>query len=222
MNTENNRETPQRPLRTITLDEQRRLEEALQNKHTSVRLAAQLMGRLGLRVGEVTSLQWENVWLNLNGSGEIEITAAHTKTGYARILPLTKTLRITLQELKEEAWDRVKKANVGNTIYEISGALSAQYVIGKKNGKALTRRWFQLTINRTAKEVLGRQITPHTLRHSFATRLLQNTNIRVVQDALGHRSIRSTQIYTHPTLQDLKEAIERCDQEVTAEREKQS
>jgi len=50
-------------------------------------------------------------------------------------------------------------------------------------------------------------IHPHTLRHTFATKLLEKSNIRVVQQVLGHKNLQSTMIYTHPSKNVILEAI---------------
>lgn len=56
------------------------------------------------------------------------------------------------------------------------------------------------------------------LRHTFATRLMQKTNIRVVQQLLGHKSLSSTQVYTHPNADDLQKAIENLNENATQEK----
>ena len=80
---------------------------------------------------------------------------------------------------------------------------------GRTDGDAapLTSRSIERTIEKYAKAVgIMKKITPHTLRHSFATDLLRNgADIRSVQSMLGHSSITTTQIYTHVTDQRLKE-----------------
>ena len=75
----------------------------------------------------------------------------------------------------------------------------------------LTPRSIQRLIKKYAKIAgIMKPITPHTIRHSFATDLLQNgADIRAVQTLLGHASITTTQIYTHITNQRLKEVHEK-------------
>jgi len=70
-------------------------------------------------------------------------------------------------------------------------------------------RDFQNIMRKHSLKALGRPCYPHMLRHTFATRLLQQTNLRVVQIALGHASIQNTQIYTHPSSGDMAAAISR-------------
>ncbi len=76
-------------------------------------------------------------------------------------------------------------------------------------GRQLTRAMIFTIIKRlTAAAGIHKTVSPHTLRHSFATHLLQNgADLRVIQQLLGHENITTTEIYTHVDIQDLRQAI---------------
>ena len=80
-----------------------------------------------------------------------------------------------------------------------------------RNGRRLSLRSVKDIVERaTAKSGVGRRVTPHTFRHSMATHMLRNhADLRHIQAILGHTSLRSTQIYTHTDIEDLKGVMKR-------------
>lgn len=212
MNNGNSSETQPGLLNPLSEDELDRLERALDLVGPSWGIAARLMGRLGLRVGEVQKLSWTHVDIYFPCDPSLHITAPITKTGYARTLPIPTGLTELLTQHRHHAqalWAEEYKG-VETPTPETNFLNSP--VVRKKDGTRPSIRWMQIIIIKTARAAIGRKIKPHTLRHTFATRLLQRTNIRVVQAALGHRSLQSTQIYTHPTLGDLRKAIQETEE----------
>ncbi len=89
----------------------------------------------------------------------------------------------------------------------ILNGLNSEYLFISKNGKALSVRSVELIVKKLMNEKnIKSHVTPHTLRHTFATDLLNNeADIRSVGELLGHESLSTTQIYTHITSERLKE-----------------
>jgi site-specific recombinase XerD len=91
-------------------------------------------------------------------------------------------------------------------------AAPSEYVFLSRAGKKLDREVLWAIIKKYVKRAgLHRKTSPHTLRHSFATHLLDaGADIRSVQELLGHKSLVTTQVYTHVTTSRLLEAFERA------------
>ncbi len=135
----------------------------------------------GLRLAEMTRLclvdfKWELGVVRLTGKGSKE-----------RIVPIGKQALYWLQHYLQDVRDKYVKSWSGSLFF-----LS-------RNGKGLSRESIALIIRQTAKRAgLTKRITPHMLRHSFATHLLAGgADLRVIQEMLGHSSIETTQIYTY-------------------------
>jgi integrase/recombinase XerD len=148
----------------------------------------------GLRVSELVSLKIND--LNL----EMSYIRCFGKGSKERIVPLgsvaTKYVKIYL--------DHARKF-LASSPYESTLFLN-------HHGKGLTRQGFWKIIKKYAEHLnLDIEITPHTLRHSFATHLLENgADLRSVQEMLGHADISTTQVYTHLTKDRIKEVYEKA------------
>lgn len=84
--------------------------------------------------------------------------------------------------------------------------IKSDFVFSKKNGKPISSDTVQRIIRQATKKAgINKQVTPHVLRHSFATHLLEaGENIRKIQELLGHSNLSTTQIYTHVSTEQLK------------------
>jgi len=149
----------------------------------------------GLRVGELVTLDTENIDLSY---GYIRAVGKGKKE---RIIPLGSHAIDALENyLKYRRAQLLKKAN-SNT--------NAVFLNCK--GTRLSDRGVRKILNKCLQKAGMGRSTPHTLRHTFATHLLENgADLRVVQELLGHVSISTTQIYTHVTRTKLKQIYEKA------------
>lgn len=145
----------------------------------------------GLRVSELVNLKLSNIYL------KEEYMLVEGKGSKQRLVPLSKeSIRQFLFWLEDRnRWD-----------------IKPEYsdcAFVNRYGRQLTRNMIFTIIRRLASEAgIQKVISPHTLRHSFATHLLQNgADLRIIQQLLGHENITTTEIYTHIDIQDLRQAI---------------
>ena len=140
----------------------------------------ELMYATGLRVSELINLELTNIDL------ENKIVRCYGKGSKERIVPIgeiaTKYIKIYLNNHR----DNLKKTYLCDKIFL------------NNHGKSITRQGFLKILKQIAKNVgIDKNITPHTLRHSFATHLLNNgADLRSIQIMLGHSNLSTTQIYT--------------------------
>ncbi len=141
----------------------------------------ELLYSCGLRISEAidltsSSINYENSYLRIVGKGNKE-----------RIVPMG-----------DEALRLIKKY-IQESRQEILGTRESEYLFISKKGSKLNRKsvW-RLLKNYVTRTRIRKNITPHTLRHSFATHLIENgADLRSVQELLGHMDISTTQVYTH-------------------------
>lgn len=156
------------------------------------RAMLELMYASGLRVTELVSLQTLHVSLN---EGVLRITGKGSKE---RVVPFGDEARAWLQRYVSQ----VRPALLGSRLSEDLFVTSS----GPKPGTGMSRVMFWSLVKRYAMEAgITSPLSPHTLRHAFATHLLNHgANLRAVQMLLGHADISSTTIYTHVARERLK------------------
>jgi len=157
------------------------------------RAMLELMYATGMRVSELLGLNMENLSLD---SGFVRCLGKGRKE---RIIPVGMIAVRYMKEylvrgrprLRRNSWERAVFLN--------------------RSGKRLSRQGFWKVLKSYAQQAgIRKKISPHVLRHSFATHLLENgADLRVVQEILGHADITTTQIYTHITQVKLREVYEK-------------
>lgn len=161
-----------------------RLKQGLRDK-----AALELMYATGMRVSELVNLKLTDLHMDMGfvkclGKGQKE-----------RVIPVGSKAKEALQKYLEKARPKFLK----------KGESPALFLT--RLGKPMSRVAFWMIIKNYVKEAkIKKRVTPHTLRHSFATHLLQNgADLRIVQELLGHANISTTQIYTHINKERLKQ-----------------
>ncbi|MBM7701650.1 site-specific tyrosine recombinase XerD [Metabacillus iocasae] len=144
----------------------------------------------GIRVSELVNLNISDVHLTM---GFIRCLGKGNKE---RIVPIGRMATEMISTYLNQARPALtKQRSVDESLFV------------NHHGKRLTRQGFWKILKKLAREArIEKELTPHTLRHSFATHLLENgADLRAVQEMLGHADISTTQIYTHVTKTRLKD-----------------
>ncbi len=137
---------------------------------------------MGVRLNELLSIKLEDIYWDRN---QVVVRQGKgNKDRYVMLSPILKDLLVFyFDNYQPEYW-----------LFE-----------GAKKGSAYSRRSVAKVVKKAAREAgMTRRVTPHTLRHCFATHLLDNgTDIRFIQELLGHKDIKTTLIYTHVTTRNI-------------------
>ena len=155
------------------------------------RAMLELMYASGLRVSELLSIEKKNL------SIEKKMLRIFGKGSKERYVPISDfALEYLIKYINE--------------VRNYSKARNSKYIFINKDGKPLTRQLFWQNIKQYALNAgIIENISPHTLRHCFATHLLENgANLRSVQEMLGHTNISTTQIYTHVSSKRIRSAYD--------------
>lgn len=158
-------------------------------------LAFYLMLDAGARVGEVVQLPWSALVWKERPVVALTFDQAITKRQHQRTIPVSQRLALLIDRM----WIGPCK-DLGFAPFHFAMA-------PLPHARALTARTIQRKFAVLGRQAVNIRLTPHMLRHTFATRLLRASNLPTVQAALGHQRITTTQIYTHVSPDDMREAI---------------
>ncbi|WP_080146310.1 site-specific tyrosine recombinase XerD [Marinilactibacillus piezotolerans] len=158
------------------------------------RAILEVMYATGIRISELVNLKLDELHLSMN---LIQTTGKGDKE---RILPIGEQGVKWLEYYLEYSRPKL----------EMHASQESAYVFLNLRGTQLSRQGVWKKIKKMVQQAgITQNVTPHTLRHSFATHLLENgADLRVVQELLGHSDISTTQIYTHITKHRLKEVYD--------------
>ncbi len=155
------------------------------------RAIIETMYSCGLRVSELVNLKISNVFF------DEQYIRVEGKGSKQRLVPISE---LAIKEINNYLpWRRSLEIKPGNT----------DYLFLNRRGAKLTRQMVFIMLRKYAEEAgVKTELSPHTLRHSFATHLLEGgANLRAIQQMLGHESILTTEIYTHISMDTLRNTI---------------
>ena len=147
----------------------------------------------GMRVSELVSLNLGDV------DTEGDFVRCFGKGHKERLIPIARQAALAVAEYVKEARPRLARSDDEKALFL------------NRRGERLTRQGFWQILKGYAKSAeLDEEITPHTLRHSFATHMLSGgADLRSVQELLGHANISTTQVYTHLTTEHIRRTYEK-------------
>jgi integrase/recombinase XerC len=155
------------------------------------------MADAGLRLAEVCGLTLHDLTAGGQIISALRIRSEIAKGGRERIIPLTDRLRGVIQMFYKDE------------VHRYRDPATACFPARSGPDNHINPRTIEKMLENAGRAALGYRIHPHLLRHSFASRMLEVSDIRIVQELLGHRNISSTQIYTHPSADLLKNSIDK-------------
>lgn len=189
--------TTERQIDFLEMDEVERIFKAaggLDIKSFRDRAILELLFSSGLRVSELVNLNRDQVNLE---TGEFSVRGKGSKV---RVVFVSDQARSAIERYMEKRFD------MDPALFVRIGLKQIESKKGPKDLRITTRTVQRIVKYYALKAGIVKDVHPHTLRHSFATDLIQNgADIRSVQEMLGHSSVTTTQIYTHVTNRQLKE-----------------
>jgi len=182
-------EQPKVPKKLPKVVTQKEIEDMLHNNlKPEEHVIMELLYSCGLRVSELVNLKVNDIDLSS------KYVRCFGKGSKERIIPIGEEAKKVVKEYLPERELIIKKYN-----------LNTKKLLINSNGRLATRQDVYEFIHKQG-EFIHKNISPHTLRHSFATHLLENgADLRIVQELLGHSDVSTTQLYTHISKKHLKD-----------------
>jgi integrase/recombinase XerC len=185
----------------LSVDDTFRLIESPDENDSSFirdRAILELFYSSGIRISELVSLDEEDINLS---DGLIKVTGKGRKE---RIVPIGSKAIEAIRRYIES-----KRITVHSSRSTVHGEEIPLFI--NRSGNRLTERSVRRVVVKYSKEALNHPVKPHTLRHSFATHLLDaGADLRVIQELLGHKSLSTTQKYTHLSMDKLMEVYDKA------------
>ena len=149
------------------------------------RMVLELLYETGLRRTELVNLKTDNIDFS---ESRIKVLGKRNKE---RLIPLSKRMLDKIRnylDLKAKHYD-----------------ITTPYLIVTDKGVKAYPEFINHTVSRSLTQITGKKKSPHMLRHTFATHLLNNgADLNVIKELLGHADLSATQVYTHNTIEQLK------------------
>lgn len=195
---------PRKLPKALTVEEVTRLIESAEREGDPISLRdkaiLELLYSTGARVSEIIGLSVSDFLLNKTQEGDIHIVKVRGKGSKERLVPLGRYA----VEAVENYLVRVRPA-----LAEKSSARETALFLNARGNRISRQSAWQVVLDAAEATGLRGKVSPHVLRHSFATHLLDGgADIRVVQELLGHSSVTTTQIYTLITIDKVRETYQ--------------
>jgi len=182
---------PEAKDRILSPEEEIKLLDAIRSSRKGQHLEAIITTGIlsGMRKSELLGLEWSNV-----DFGTRIITVEGTKSGYIRKIPMSSKLTEILQDVRKKS--------------------CSEYVFSDGEGKPFKE--VRTSLKNALKKAGIEGVTLHTLRHTYGSRLgMLGTDVKTIQELMGHRDIKMTMRYSHPTADHKRKAVEMLDRVTT-------
>jgi len=181
--------------KTISSDEMNKIIDSISGQDPNVtrdKLIFEFLYGTGARISELVNTDLDDIDIDSN-----VVKIRFGKGSKQRIVPLGKSLKTAINNYLTRTRNSLINTKKPNNAL----------ILNSKGGR-LTRQSIWEVVNRVSIQNKVEDLTPHSLRHAFATHLLEGgADVRVVQELLGHSSVNTTQIYTHITVERLREVF---------------